>query len=49
LSYLFDTHLLIWVINEPERIPERIAVLMQEDSPGRYFSAAAIWESSVKF
>lgn len=48
MTYLFDTHLLIWVINEPERIPEQIAIMMQEGSPGRHFSAAAIWECSVK-
>jgi PIN domain nuclease of toxin-antitoxin system len=48
MSYLFDTHLLIWVINEPDRIPEHIAILMQEGSRGRNFSAAAIWESSIK-
>ena len=48
MGYLFDTHLLIWVINEPERIPENIAALMEEGAPGRYFSAVAIWESAIK-
>jgi PIN domain nuclease of toxin-antitoxin system len=48
MSFLFGTQIVIWVLKKPERLKERVAVLLQADQPGRHFSAIAIWEIAIK-
>ena len=48
MSYLFDTQLLVWVLKEPERIPEACARMMEVGAPGRCFSVASTWEVAIK-
>jgi PIN domain nuclease of toxin-antitoxin system len=45
---LVDTHVLIWAINEPERIPRRVGEAM--GSPGNltFVSAVCLWEIAIK-
>jgi PIN domain nuclease of toxin-antitoxin system len=45
---LLDTHVLLWALDAPERLP--VAVVEQLESPATtvYFSAASIWEIAIK-
>ena len=48
MKLLLDTHLLLWVANEPKRLPR--AARVQIENPGNelLFSAASIWEITIK-
>jgi PIN domain nuclease of toxin-antitoxin system len=43
---LLDTHLLLWALSAPSRLPRRARSLI--DSADVYVSAASIWEISIK-
>jgi PIN domain nuclease of toxin-antitoxin system len=48
MSLLLDTHVAIWAINEPERIPLRIQALI-ENEPGHVcVSHISLWEIAIK-
>lgn len=48
MVYLLDTHVLLWVLDTPHRLP--IEVLQQIETPDNqiYFSAVSIWEVAIK-
>lgn len=45
---LLDTHVLLWALAEPERIPVRTRELLESAETTVLFSAASIWELSIK-
>jgi PIN domain nuclease of toxin-antitoxin system len=45
---LLDTHLLIWVVSEPDRLSPKALELMNDDANDLFFSAASIWEIAIK-
>ena len=48
MSYLLDTHTLIWWATEPYRIPERTTAILRDPQNELYFSAASSWEVQIK-
>ena len=48
MKFLLDTHLLLWAANEPERLSARAVTLMSDPDHELLFSAASLWEISVK-
>lgn len=48
MRILLDTHLLIWAANEKRRLPEAARIFIQDPDNDLFFSAASIWEISVK-
>jgi PIN domain nuclease of toxin-antitoxin system len=48
LNILLDTHLLLWIASEPERVPEGVLDLLLDDRVTAFFSAANIWEIAIK-
>ena len=46
--YLLDTHVLLWVLFSPERIPERVRERLIDPYFEVYFSAASVWEIAIK-
>jgi PIN domain nuclease of toxin-antitoxin system len=48
MTLLLDTHLLLWAANEPSRLPEAARVLIENVENELVFSAASIWEISIK-
>ncbi|MCO5156527.1 MAG: type II toxin-antitoxin system VapC family toxin [Aquamicrobium sp.] len=48
MRLLLDTHVAIWAIDTPERIPEHIHLLLREAYPNVFVSAAAVWEIAIK-
>ena len=48
MSYLLDTHLLLWAITEPERVPARVTRAITRKGSSVWFSAASYWEICIK-
>jgi len=45
---LLDTHVAIWAINAPERIPEHLRVRFAQAYPNVFVSVVAVWEIAIK-
>ena len=49
MRFLLDTHLLLWGIARPEKLPLRVRELADADGNEAMASAVAIWEIAIKF
>jgi PIN domain nuclease of toxin-antitoxin system len=47
-SFLLDTHLLLWVAFEPEKLSSSARMVLNDPSNSLSFSSASIWEVVVK-
>jgi PIN domain nuclease of toxin-antitoxin system len=45
---LIDTHLLIWALDEFERLPAEMREIIQDPGNDIVFSAVSIWEIAIK-
>lgn len=45
---LLDTHVLLWTLDAPERLPRQIVAQLESPETTVYFSAASIWEIAIK-
>ncbi len=48
MRYLIDTHLLIWAMACPERLPNGLAALLDAPDTTPLFSVASLWELMQK-
>jgi PIN domain nuclease of toxin-antitoxin system len=48
LTVLVDTHLLLWAAGEPAKLPAEARALLLEPGHELWFSAASLWEVSIK-
>jgi PIN domain nuclease of toxin-antitoxin system len=48
VTLLLDTHVLLWAIYQPARIPENWVSKLVDRSNPVFFSAASIWEIAIK-
>lgn len=48
MTLLLDTHVLLWAIYQPARIPENWVSKLVDRSNPVFFSAASIWEIAIK-
>jgi PIN domain nuclease of toxin-antitoxin system len=48
VKVLLDTHLLLWAANEPKRIPKAARALIENPETQLLFSAASLWEITIK-
>ena len=48
MRLLFDTQLLLWLIYEPQRLPEIAGRLIDNPANMLFFSAVSIWEIAIK-
>lgn len=48
MKLLLDTHLLLWAANDPSRLPKVARVLIENVKNELVFSAASIWEITIK-
>lgn len=47
-GYLLDTHVLLWWLGEPDRLPREVRDLIADPSHAVYLSASAVWEMAIK-
>ncbi len=48
MNLLLDTHLLLWAASEPERFSSKARTLILDPGNQLMFSAASLWEVSIK-
>jgi PIN domain nuclease of toxin-antitoxin system len=48
MSVLLDTHILLWVAGEPDRLPDQVRSLIEDPATEVLFSAASLWEIAIK-
>jgi PIN domain nuclease of toxin-antitoxin system len=48
VKLLLDTHLLLWAAGRPDRLPEAARVLLDDPDNELMFSAASLWEVTIK-
>ena len=44
--YLIDTHILLWLLSEPEKLSPKVKKILQEEE--LYISMASLWEIATK-
>jgi PIN domain nuclease of toxin-antitoxin system len=45
---LLDTHLLVWAMGSPERLPAGLATMLEDPAQIPVFSVASLWELVIK-
>ena len=48
MKLLLDTHLLLWAAGEPDKLSVRARSLMEDQNNDLVFSAASLWEVTIK-
>ncbi len=48
MRLLLDTHVLLWVLADPDRLPPRVAEAVTDPAQEVYVSAVAMWEIGIK-
>jgi PIN domain nuclease of toxin-antitoxin system len=48
MRYLIDTHLLVWAMGSPERLPNGLAALLDAPDTTPVFNVASLWELMQK-
>ncbi len=49
MKLLLDTHILLWVLSDHVRLPEKARKLIENDENEIYYSIASIWELQMKY
>jgi len=45
---LLDSHVLLWALNDPGRLPPRVSVLLVDPALAVFVSVASLWELRIK-
>ena len=48
MTFLLDTHLLLWAAGRPERLSAQARALLEAPQSELFFSAASLWEIAIK-
>ncbi|MCP9941626.1 type II toxin-antitoxin system VapC family toxin [Cyanobium sp. ATX 6E8] len=48
MRLLLDTHLLVWAMGSPERLPAALSAMLQDPANTPVFSVASLWELVIK-
>ena len=48
MNLLLDTHILLWVAGQPDRLSEECREMLLNPANNLIFSAASLWEISIK-
>jgi PIN domain nuclease of toxin-antitoxin system len=48
VNYLLDTHVLLWTLVDPDKVPGTMRRLIEDAGNRISFSAASIWEIAIK-
>ena len=48
MRLLLDTHILLWALDTPDRLPQALRMQLESPSVEVYFSAVSIWEIAIK-
>lgn len=49
MNFLLDTHVFLWAIFEPEKLPKKLKTSILNSESASYISIITFWEISLKF
>jgi PIN domain nuclease of toxin-antitoxin system len=49
MKYLLDTHIVIWIAENSNRLTERMKEVLLDDASEKYVSIVSAWEAALKF
>jgi len=49
MNYLIDTHVLLWMFQNPSKIPAKSFAIIDSDNSQLFISVAVLWEFSIKY
>ncbi|MBW2072189.1 MAG: type II toxin-antitoxin system VapC family toxin [Deltaproteobacteria bacterium] len=47
MKLLLDTHIILWSVAEPERLPASVALELESDANELWFSPISVWEIAL--
>ncbi len=47
-NYLLDTHVIIWLLTQPEKLSPKVQSIILNNSNALYFSMISLWEIAIK-
>ncbi len=48
MNLLLDSHVFLWLMNEPERVPAPVLTMCENAENTLYLSVASVWELQIK-
>lgn len=48
MKFLLDTHILLWAAGDPDKLSQQAKSIIEETENTLFFSAASLWEISIK-
>lgn len=48
MKILFDSHMLLWSVFEPEKLPRNVCKILDNDECQFFVSVASLWEIAIK-
>lgn len=49
MKYLLDTHILLWMLFEPEKLSKKVKKILKDESNEIFASVISLWEISLKY
>ena len=49
MKYLLDTHVLLWYIEDSDKLRETMVYIIEDVNSQKYVSIASLWEFSIKY
>jgi len=48
VAFLLDTHLLLWLAAEPDRLSDEARAIVNDETQDSFFSVVSLWEVTIK-
>jgi len=49
MKYLLDTHILLWMLFEPEKLSKKVRDILKDENNDIFVSVVSLWEISLKY
>ena len=49
MEFLFDTHLLLWIIEGSDKLPNKVKDILENPKNEIFYSIASMWEVAIKY
>lgn len=49
MKLLLDTHIILWALNDNPKLSEQAKDLIMDADNNVYYSAASVWETTIKY
>jgi len=49
MKYLLDTHILLWMLFDPDKLSKKVRNILEDDHNELFVSVVSLWEISLKY